>query len=142
MSRRASPLREAATAARGARFLRFLVVGASNTAISFVTYLVAHALLPAAAGRASAAQAVAYAAGIAWSYAWNRAWVFGSRDRMLGEGARFLASQLGLMVLSVAAIGVAVDGFGAHHVWAWLVVMALVTVLNYLSLRFWAFRRA
>jgi putative flippase GtrA len=121
------------------RFLRFLVVGLSNSLISFIVYLVLLASLPQAVGMTSLAQAIAYSAGTFWSYAWNRIWVFGSRDRVIEEGSRFLAVQVSLMLISIAAIGVAVDGLGADPVLAWITVMVVITSLNFVLLRWWAF---
>lgn len=121
------------------RFLRFLVVGLSNALISFIVYLVMLAFLPQAVGMTSLAQAMAYGAGTCWSYAWNRKWVFGSRDRVIEEGSRFLAVQVSLMLISIAAIGVAVDGLGTDPVRVWITVMAVITILNFLLLRWWAF---
>jgi putative flippase GtrA len=121
------------------RFLRFLLVGLSNALISFIVYLVMLALLPHAVGMTSLAQAIAYGAGTFWSYAWNRKWVFGSRDRVIEEGSRFLLVQVSLMLVSIAAIGVAADGLGTDPVRAWITVMAVITILNFLLLRWWTF---
>ena len=97
------------------------------------------ALLPHAGGMTSLAQAMAYGAGMFWSYAWNRTWVFGSRDRVIEEGSRFLVVQVSLMLISIVAIGVAVEGLGTDPVLAWVMVMAVITILNFLLLRWWAF---
>ena len=121
------------------RFLRFLVVGLSNALISFIVYLVMLAVLPHAVGMTSLAQAIAYGAGTFWSYAWNRIWVFGSRDRVIEEGSRFLVVQVILMSISIAVIGVAVDRMGTDPVRAWITVMAAITILNFFLLRWWAF---
>jgi putative flippase GtrA len=121
------------------RFLRFLVVGLSNALISFIVYLVMLSLLPQAVGMTSLAQAIAYGAGTCWSYAWNRIWVFGSRDRVMEEGSRFLAVQVSLMLISIAVIGGAVDGLGTDPVRVWIMVMVVITILNFLLLRWWAF---
>jgi putative flippase GtrA len=121
------------------RFLRFLLVGLSNALISFIVYLAILELLPHAVGMTSLAQAMAYGAGTCWSYAWNRIWVFGSRDRVIEEGSRFLAVQVSLMLISIAAIGVAVDGLGADPIRVWITVMVVITILNFLLLRWWAF---
>jgi putative flippase GtrA len=121
------------------RFFRFLVVGLSNALISFIVYLVMLALLPHAVGMTSLAQAIAYGAGTFWSYAWNRIWVFGSRNKVIEEGSRFLIVQVSLMLISIAAIGVAADGLGTDPVRAWIAVMAVITILNFLLLRWWTF---
>ncbi|THI83029.1 MAG: GtrA family protein [Nitrospira sp. CG24A] len=121
------------------RFLRFLLVGLSNALISFIVYLAMLAFLPQTVGMASLAQAIAYGTGMFWSYAWNRTWVFGSRDRVIEEGSRFLVVQVSLMLISIAVIGVAADGLGIDPVLAWVMVMAVITILNFLLLRWWAF---
>jgi len=121
------------------RFFRFLLVGLSNALISFIVYLVMLALLPHAVGMTSLAQAIAYGAGTFWSYAWNRIWVFGSRNKVIKEGGRFLVVQVSLMLISMAAIGVAADGLGTDPVRAWIMVMAVITILNFLLLRWWTF---
>ena len=123
----------------GYRFLRFLVVGLSNTLISFIVYLIMLALLPNAAGMTSFAQAISYGAGIFWSYVWNRKWVFRSRDHVVEEGSRFFVVQVSLMLISIAAIGIAVDWLDTDPVWAWVTVMAFITILNFLLLKLWAF---
>lgn len=123
------------------RFVRFLMVGVSNTLISFVTYLFALSLLPKSIGMVSCAQAISYSAGILWSYVWNRIWVFGSNDKHVAkEGGRFIALQVVLLLTSAALIGLLVDYFNAQRVWAWVIVMGFITVLNYFLLRLWAFR--
>jgi putative flippase GtrA len=120
--------------------LRFLLVGVSNTLISFLTYLLVVAVLPATGGMASLAQAVSYAAGIGWSYMLNRKWVFRSDQPVLNEGGRFVGTQLTMLILSTGAIGLAVDKFEVQRVLAWFVVMVPMTLLNFLVLRLWAFR--
>jgi putative flippase GtrA len=123
------------------RFMRFLLIGASNTLIGFVTYLAVLTLLPKTRGMVSIAQAISYSIGILWSYVWNRIWVFGSNDKHVAkEGGRFLALQVFLLLTSAALIGLLVDYFNSQRVWAWVIVMGFITVLNYFLLRLWAFR--
>ena len=122
------------------KFYRFLVVGISNTVISFMAYYFTLTVLPNTLGMASLAQTISYCAGIFWSYFWNRIWVFESSDHVVKEGWRFLTVQLSLMLLSAALIGLLVDLFKVDHVWAWVVVMGFITVLNYGLLRLWTFR--
>jgi len=123
----------------GYRFLRFLLVGLSNALISFIVFLIMLASLPKAAGMTSLAQTISYGAGILWSYAWNRIWVFSSRGRVIEEGSRFLIVQVSLMLISIAAIGIAADWLGIDSVHAWITVMAVITILNFLLLKLWAF---
>jgi len=78
---------------------RFLVVGASNTAVTLVVYAVlVHAGVPAVA-----ASVVAFAAGAVNGFRLNRAWTFRSARRGAGPGARYAV---------VAALGLALNALG------------------------------
>jgi putative flippase GtrA len=122
------------------KFKRFLLVGLSNTLISFVSYIAAVSILPKSVGMASVAQLFSYATGIVWSYLWNRLWVFGSSAHVVKESGRFVIVQVSLMVISAASIGYAVDSLRVHQVLAWVIVMGVITIVNYFLLRFWAFK--
>ena len=122
------------------KFLRFLVIGCSNTIVSFAVYIMAIKFLPNSIGMTSVAQIVSYSAGILWSFIWNRLWVFQSKERVINEGFRFLVVQISLLLASALMIGLAVDIFNTHRIWAWIIVMAIITLLNYALLKFWAFR--
>jgi putative flippase GtrA len=78
---------------------RFLVVGASNTAVTLIVY----AALVRAGVPAVAASVVAFAAGAANGFRLNRAWTFRSARRGVATGARYV---------SVAALGVALNALG------------------------------
>lgn len=120
--------------------LRFLVVGCTNTAVSFVVFLLAMAWLPAALPwRAGLAQAVSYLAGMAWGYALSRLWSFRDSNRPGGSLARYAASQIGFLLLSSLLLHAAVDRLHAPKQAAWLATMAGITLLNYLTLRHWVF---
>lgn len=118
---------------------RFLLIGGLNTALGYVLFrLFLHALgdRPAAAG---AAQAGAYAVGIALSYAANRRWTFrsdGSHRRAL---PRFLAAQLGALALSTSLTQLGVTALGLPPSVAWVLVTGVVTVVNFLTQRYWVF---
>ena len=92
------------------KFIRFLIIGFSNTLIGLVIYLFSLELLPKMNGMVSLAQAISYGTGIIWSYYWNRNWVFGSSsNKIVGEASRFLAVQISLLLISSALIGLFVD---------------------------------
>jgi putative flippase GtrA len=67
---------------------RFAVVGASNTAVTFIAYILLGLALPAVA-----AAALAWTAGAANGYRLNRGWTFASDARGFGVGARYAAVQ-------------------------------------------------
>ncbi len=120
--------------------VRFLVVGASNTALSYGVFRAGLAWLPLPQGRAAAAQAIAYGAGILWSFAWNRRWTFRAAGPVAPSLAAFTASQLLLLAASSALLGLTVDVLALPPTPSWLAVMALITVLNYLTARNIVFR--
>jgi putative flippase GtrA len=117
--------------------LRFIIVGLSNTVISYLAFIGLHRLLETA----FFAQAIAYAAGICWSYAWNSRWTFGQAAYSRAQFVRFVVAQLSLLALSALLIGVAVDGLRLHATASWLAVMALITIVNYLVTKRWVFGR-
>ena len=119
---------------------RFLLVGLSNTAVSYGVFRLCLWGLPQFAAKAAASQLVSYGAGIVWSFVWNRSWTFRSQGHAGREAVRFVALQVGLAGLSSALVGLLVD---VAHLWptpSWVVVMAGITLLNYLGSRYWAFR--
>jgi putative flippase GtrA len=77
-----------------------------------------------------------------WSYYWNRRWTFKSQGNVAGEAARFFSLQLGFMFLSSALIGLLVDHLRLEPTLSWLGTMVLITVLNFVLSRFWAFKPA
>jgi putative flippase GtrA len=121
--------------ARYGRFGRFVLIGLSNTAVSYATFLGLFAVFPEEGWRTEASQTVAYLAGMAWSFFWNRRWVFSSTNRALADAVRFAVVQLVLLGLSVVLVSVFVDELALGPVLGWVVAMGIVTVTNYGLLR-------
>ena len=117
--------------------VRFGVVGVSNTAIGFGVFWSAHHLMPA-----MGAQCLSYAVGMLWSYYWNRRWTFQSQGRVASEATRFFTLQIAFMALSAGLMGLLVDRMHLPSGPTWLGAMVLITVLNFLASRFWAFKKA
>jgi putative flippase GtrA len=115
--------------------IRFGVVGVSNTAIGFGVFWSLHHLMPAAG-----AQGVAYTLGTLWSYYWNRRWTFQSQGKVAGEASRFFGLQIGFMLLSSALLGLLVDRAHLPSGACWLAVAVVITVLNFVASRYWAFK--
>jgi putative flippase GtrA len=124
------------------RLMRFLVLGCSNTLISYSVFAALMYVDPFPAHiQAGLSQVFSYASGLAWAAVWSRRWAFrdGRSVTLVPQTARFLAVQLGCLVLSAALIGFAVDQFRLQPSTAWLAVMTLITALNYLALTLWVF---
>jgi putative flippase GtrA len=122
-----------AAAARLPQWLRFGVIGALNTGLSFGCYLVLLALgLPFAL-----ANLLALLLGIVVSFRTQGRWVFGSND--WSRMRRFAPVWLVLYLLNIAGIA-GLMRLGLTPAWAGLVALPFVVVLSYLLQRRWVFR--
>lgn len=116
-------------------FSRFLAVGVSNTALSYGVFM----LLLYALGVAWLGQAIGYAAGIAWSFHWNSKWTFERQALDSRDFARFLALQLVLLLVSTLAIALLVDVLNGPATVCWVLVLGVLTVVNFFGQRYWVF---
>jgi len=83
-------------------FLRFLIVGTSNTAVSWVLFFT---LIGWFGVGMVAANVVAWSAGAAWSFYWNRRFTFGDSTRPdAPQLARFLTISLSAVALSTLIV--------------------------------------
>ncbi len=121
-------------------FLRFVVVGLSNFAVSFAVFRGLVAVLGSFEYRAAFSQVASYAAGTVWSFIWNRRFTFRSKGSISGQVARFFVLQAVLALVSSAVIGFLVDVRSFPASLTWLVVMGFITIVNYLVSKKWVFR--
>jgi len=118
---------------------RFIIVGITNTALSYAVFVLALSLLGGYSYRAGVAQMASYGIGSVWSFYWSRGWTFGAEGRVLRQALRFTLVQGLLLMASSALMSVAVDMWNWPAASTWITVMAFITVLNYLSLKYWVF---
>jgi putative flippase GtrA len=118
-----------------AQFVRYLVVGVSNTAITLVTYALAvRAGLPAVA-----ASVVAFGAGAVNGYRLNRAWTFRSARRGAGAGARYVAVLLVGLAINAVGVALAVDVAELPRLAAEVAALPPATAATFLLARAWVF---
>jgi len=130
---------EAAEGSGRGAFLRFLVVGCSNTLVSFLVFHAALALLPVTAWVAGLSQALAYLAGAVWSFVWSRHWTFRSAGPLHREALRFMLVNLAALAASALALHGLADRLAFNATLSWAGVTAAVTIVNFLLLRHWVF---
>ena len=118
---------------------KFVVVGLSNAVISYLVFMVFLGMLGRNATGAFLAQALGYGAGIFWSFHWNRKWTFAVDDASLRRFSRFIVSQGLLLAFSAVAMGVTVGYLDFPPTVAWLAVMTVVTIVNFILNRVWVF---
>jgi putative flippase GtrA len=116
------------------QFLRFLIVGVSNTAITLLAYAGAIHIgvryLPAGAG--------AYLLGGVNGFALNRSWTFSHHGRVGHAAARYAAVTAVGIVLDLALLRLAV-AIGVPRAAGEVAAVAPVTLLTFALNRAWAF---
>ena len=118
--------------------IRFLLVGVSNTTVSYLVFLLGYHIL--FVGDTLISQPLSYSIGIAWSYFWNRKWTFQSSAVVKSEFLRFLIVQIALLFLSTALIYYAVDWWNIDASICWIFVMLLITALNFMLTKRYVFK--
>ena len=111
------------------RFARFVVVGAANTAFSYLVYLI---LLQFVDYRL--AYTVAYVLGLMTGYLANARIVFGARAGTR-SAVGYLVSYGVTYLVSLAVLWLAVDRGGLSRPFAMLAAIAVAVPLSYLLLR-------
>jgi putative flippase GtrA len=116
------------------QFVRFLIVGLSNTAITLLAYAgaihVGVRYLPAGAG--------AYLLGGANGFVLNRSWTFAHHGRVGQAAVRYAAVTAIGVVLNLALLRAAV-AIGVPHAAGEVAAVAPVTLLTFALNRAWAF---
>ena len=120
-------------------FIRFLIVGFSNFLISYILFIVMLFLLPDLSFRASVAQLISYSGGVVWSFLLNRKWTFKSNVYLGTQAIRFFLLQFVLAVTSAILLSLTCDVMGYDPKIAWFGVMGIITILNYIMSKTWAF---
>lgn len=101
------------------QFVKFAVVGVSNTLVDFLVFQ----LLNLALGWSYLAQVIGYGAGILNSYFWNSRWTFKrEHDRSAREKAAFLTVNLVSLAVSLGVLWLCKGPFGITDEWvsSWL----------------------
>ncbi|MGA9874580.1 MAG: GtrA family protein [Solirubrobacteraceae bacterium] len=120
-----------------AQFVKFGIVGVSNTLIAFAVY----ALLWKAFGVwYVAASGIGFLIGAVNGFVWNRAWTFrGHVGDALTPVRWFVVQSAGLCV-NLGLVYLLVDGAGLGKLEGQAVTTVIVTVLTFFANRAWTFR--
>jgi putative flippase GtrA len=113
--------------AEAERFVRFCLVGVSNTILTLATF----ALLGALGIAPAPASGLAFAVGAANGYLLNRSWTFRSTRRGPRTVARYVAVQALGAVFSAGGVALASADLSLRGLVAEAVVLPFVTVLTY-----------
>jgi putative flippase GtrA len=119
------------------QFLKFGIVGVSNTLIAFAVYTL---LLKVFGVWYVAASGIGFAIGAVNGFLWNRAWTFkGHVGDALTPVRWFVVQGCGLL-LDLALVYVLVDGAALDKLVGQAVTTAVVTVITFFVNRAWTFK--
>ena len=119
------------------QFVKFGVVGVSNTLIFFLVYTL---LLKVFGVWYVAASGIGFAVGAINGFLWNRAWTFrGHVGDALTPVRWFVVQTIGLLV-NLGLVYLFVDGAGLGKLSGQAVTIVIVTLLTFFANRAWTFR--
>ena len=120
------------------QFVKFSLVGLSNTIIDFGTYLLFTRIV---GWHFVFANVMAFLLAASWSFVWNRRWTFRSSDpRVQHQYVKFLVVSAVGLVLTTAILYVLVEYAGMADILAKVIAVSAVLIWNFFINRFWTFR--
>lgn len=120
-------------------FIKFLLVGLTNTAISYIVLMIGLYAFSTLALKATLAQAISYGVGMLWSFFLNKRWTFNSNYSSTNEFKKFISLQFFFAFISSATLGIFVDYYAFNPTVVWLIVMGFITIANYWTSKNWVF---
>jgi putative flippase GtrA len=120
------------------KLLKFVIVGDSNTLVSYMAFFVLYNYC--FSEHTVVSQALSYFLGILWSFTWNRKWTFDSENHYFNEFIRFFISQLSMLLLSTTALYILVDLYSYDVNLSWFSVTLFLPLLNFFLLKTWVFQ--
>ncbi len=122
-----------------AQAAKFLIVGISNTAISYTVFIIFFYFITNE--NAITSQLFSYTSGILWSFYWNNKWTFDRSNCNKEDFIKFASTQLFLLLLSTVLMHLAATYIQYNLMITWLVVMANITILNFLCSKYLVFKQ-
>jgi putative flippase GtrA len=127
------PSKEAVT-----QFIKFSVIGASNTLVNMAVYAIVVFLAPALY---LLGNVLGWALGVLNSYFWNNRYVFkDAQGKTLAKLGKMYASYAAGLALSTLLLYIYVDILGIQELIAYLLTIVFTVPVNFLLNKFWAFK--
>jgi putative flippase GtrA len=121
------------------QFIKYGVVGASNTVLTFATYTV---LVAALGLQYSVALVIGYLVGSLNSYIFNRHWTFRARDLAHSQtGLRFAVVQVVAIAVNELLLYILVDDLAVKKIAAQAILTVPVLAVTFFVNRWWSFAR-
>jgi putative flippase GtrA len=119
------------------QFLKFGIVGVSNTLIFFAVYTL---LLKVFGVWYVAASGIGFAVGAVNGFLWNRAWTFKGHVGDALTPVRWFVVQTSGLLVNLGLVYLFVDGAGLGKLEGQAVTIVIVTLLTFFANRAWTFR--
>jgi putative flippase GtrA len=119
------------------QFLKFGIVGVSNTLIFFAVYTL---LLKVFGVWYVAASGIGFAVGAVNGFLWNRAWTFKGHVGDALTPVRWFVVQTGGLLLNLGLVYLFVDGVGTDKLSGQALTIAIVPLVTFFANRAWTFR--
>ncbi len=121
------------------QFIKFAIVGSSNTVVDFVIYIF---LTRALNWHYMAAATAAFIVAVTWSFYFNRRWTFRVRARERSirlQYTRFVMANCLSLALNLSLFYVIVDIYGIYDLFAKAGAGSVVALFNFNLNRLWTF---
>lgn len=119
------------------QFVKFGVVGVSNTLIFFLLYTL---LLKVFGVWYVAASGIGFAVGAINGFLWNRAWTFRGHIGDALTPVRWFVVQTSGLLVNLGLVYLFVDGVGLDELIGQAVTIVIVTLLTFTANRAWTFK--
>jgi putative flippase GtrA len=119
------------------QFVKFGVVGVSNTLIFFLVYTL---LLKVFGVWYVAASGIGFAVGAVNGFLWNRAWTFRGHVGDALTPVRWFVVQTSGLLVNLGLVYLFVDGVGLGELTGQAATIVIVTLLTFFANRAWTFR--
>jgi putative flippase GtrA len=119
------------------QFVKFGIVGVSNTLIFFAVYTL---LLKVFGVWYVAASGIGFAVGAVNGFLWNRAWTFKGHVGDALTPVRWFVVQTSGLLLNLGLVYLFVDGAGLDELVGQAVTIVIVTLTTFFANRAWTFR--
>jgi putative flippase GtrA len=119
------------------QFVKFGIVGVSNTLIFFAVYTL---LLKVFGVWYVAASGIGFAVGAVNGFLWNRAWTFKGHVGDALTPVRWFVVQTSGLLVNLGLVYLFVDGVGLDELVGQAVTIVIVTLLTFFTNRAWTFK--
>lgn len=122
---------------KGRQFIKFSIVGFSNTTISVLAYYILIKL----GLNYTLSNILAYGIGMLNSYIFNKKWVFEAKNTTKTMGLRFVVLSICSLATSSFLLYLFISVIYLNKVLAQLIVTVTILIISFIGNKIWTFRK-